>query len=255
MLFGDDSASRVERVAARLLYGLAEAVWPTRGVWCGEPGTHLCPECARNLGWVDQRYACPLCGAPYGHITCTACKREWLAPVTVCATGFGDASARMVTTLKDAHETRLAPVMAAAMACALDEASAWADACDGVDGPTPSRPAAPDAIAFVPATAAAYARRGFDHMELVARALSRYLGVGVADVLVRGPSRDQRELSRSDREKNLASSVRVVDDVAGASLLLVDDVVTTGASLAACSRALLSAGARDVSACGFARVW
>ena len=103
MLFGDDSASRVERVAARLLYGLAEAVWPTRCVWCGEPGTLLCPECARNLGWVDQRYACPLCGAPYGHITCTACKREWSAPVTVCATGFGDASARMVTTLKDAH--------------------------------------------------------------------------------------------------------------------------------------------------------
>ena len=161
----------------------------------------------------------------------------------------------MVTTLTDAHETRLAPVMAAAMACALDEAAAWDDVCGSVGGHAPSRPAAPDAIAFVPATAAAYARRGFDHMELVARALSRYLGIGVADVLVRGPSRDQRELSRSDREKNLASSVRVIDDVAGTRLLLVDDVVTTGASLAACSRALLSAGARDVSACGFARVW
>lgn len=35
MLFGDDSAGRAERVAADLLCGLAEAVWPTRCVWCG----------------------------------------------------------------------------------------------------------------------------------------------------------------------------------------------------------------------------
>ena len=254
MLIGHDERGRGDRALRWLshaLDGIAEAAWPTTCAWCGEPGTLLCEGCARGMPWVSQHLACPACGAPYGWLTCTACKREWQGPPVVCATGFGDASARVVTTLKDWHETRLAPVMAAAMACALDEASPW-----GLPGGG-SRwdPADVDAICFVPATAEAHARRGFDHMRLVAHALGGFLGIGVADVLARGPSLDQRGLGRASRERNLAGSVRVVDDVCGARLLLVDDVVTTGASLAACERALLSAGSAPVRACAFARVW
>ena len=107
----------------------------------------------------------------------------------------------------------------------------------------------------MPATREAYLRRGFDHMELVARELSWLLELPLADVLVRAEGSDQRKLGREDRARNLADSVEVLGDVADMHLLLVDDVITTGASVAACAAALDKKGAKSVTACALARVW
>ena len=229
----------------------AELLWPTRCVVCEQPGELLCAQCRANLPWIEQRFACPCCGAPFGSLTCTECKGDWPSRSCVCALPFKGAGARLVTCLKDAHELRLAPVVAAAIATALDEATAWpsSDGCPRYD------PEHLDAICFVPATWKAYRRRGFDHMELVARELSWLLGLPLLDALVRGPALDQRLLGRRDRARNLKGTVEVVQDVAGLDLLLVDDVVTTGASMCACTEALLDGGAATVSACSLARVW
>ncbi len=177
--------------------------------------------------------------------------RSWPARTVVSALTFEGTAATMVACLKDAHELRLAPVMAAAMACALDEASAWL----APDGLPRYDEGMLDALCFVPATPAAYARRGFDHMELVARPLSQFAGIPLADVLARDDALDQRTLGRGRREENLARTISVLDDVRGLRLLLVDDVTTTGASLAAATHALLGRGAASVTACTFARVW
>lgn len=158
---------------------------------------------------------------------------------------------RLVTLLKDEHETRLAPIVAAAMSTALDEAAAW----DAHDGSPRFLEEDLDAIVFVPATARAYARRGFDHMALVAEALSQLTGIPVADVLVRGSALDQRHLGRDERAENLEGSVRVLDDVSDMRILLVDDVVTTGASMRACAAALRARGAARVVGCALCRVW
>lgn len=230
---------------------LAETLWPTRCVGCDQPGELLCDECRAGLPWVEQRLACPVCGAPFGFLTCTECDGSWLSRSTVAALGFHGAPARMVTCLKDAHELRLAPVMAAAMLTALEEASAW----PAGDGRPRFDARALDGACFVPATSEAYARRGFDHMELVARSLCAASGVPLADVLVRGAARDQRELGREGRAENLLGTVRAVEDLSGASLLLLDDVATTGASLNEATRALLDRGAASVTACVLARVW
>ena len=229
----------------------AELVSPTRCVGCEQPGELVCEECRAALPWVEQRLACPVCGAPYGFLTCTECRGDWPVRATVAALGFRGTPARMVTCLKDAHELRLAPVMAAAMLCALEEAAAWPAA----DGAPRFDAAATDAVCFVPATAEAFRRRGFDHMELVARPLAVQLGLPLADVLVRGPARDQRALGREARAANLAGTTRAAGDVAGARLLLLDDVATTGASLAEAARALAARGAASVTACVLARVW
>ncbi len=240
-----------EKFLASAREAAAELLWPTRCVNCDMPGELLCDECRAAMPWIDQRWACPVCGAPFGWLTCTACEGDWEARATICALTFGDISAQMALYLKDQHELRLAGVNAAAMACALDEATSW----EALDGRARFDPDAVDAVCFVPATAKAYRRRGYDHMELTARALSRTMGIQLADVLVRHDARDQRDLGRIDRAANLAGTVEVMDDVSGLRLLLVDDVVTTGASMRESTRALLARGAEDVTCCGLARVW
>ena len=73
--------------------------------------------------------------------------------------------------------------------------------------------------------------------------------------LAREDAKDQRKLGREGRKANLESGVMVIEDVAGCSLLLVDDVLTTGTTVRACTRCLLEAGAADVTACALARSW
>lgn len=234
-----------------LAEGAMELLYPTRCVGCEMPGELLCDECRLALPWIEQRLACPVCGAPFGAVTCTDCEGDWETRAAVCALGFEGAAARMVTCLKDYHELRLAPVNAAAMLAALEEASAW----PALDGRPRFDAAAIDAVCFVPATPEAYARRGFDHMELTARELCRMCGLPLADVLAKRSAADQRELGRRGRAENLAGTIAVVDDVRDLRFLLVDDVVTTGASIREAARALLARGAAEVTACALARVW
>lgn len=232
-----------------------ELLWPTRCVLCDLPGELLCPTCRARLPWIEQRFACPTCGAPHGSLTCTQCIKDddadWPARACVCALSFDGAGAKLATAFKDAHELRLAPVVAAAMATALDEAAAW----PARDGYPRFDAGEVDGLCYVPATREAYQRRGFDHMELVARELSWLLALPLADVLVRDSARDQRDLGRSERAANLAGTVEVVEPVSSMRLLLIDDVITTGASMRTCTEALLAHGADSVAACALARVW
>lgn len=255
-----------------LLDHLIELVWPTRCIVCDTSGKLLCDNCRQKLKWIQQRYACPICGTPHGWLTCTNCGAEalrerraqknsatngelapyhWEARTTISALEFSGSGALLVTTLKDSHELRLAPIIAAVIATALDEAASWtaADGCARYDFQKL------DGICFVPASPSAFLRRGFDHMELISQALAALLGLPVCDVLLRHESRDQRELDRQSRLRNLEGSVEVIDDVAGARLLLVDDVITTGATLRESTRVLLERGAESVTACSLARAW
>lgn len=233
--------------------GARELLWPTRCVGCDEPGELLCEECRRSLPWIEQRWACPVCGAPFGWLVCSACEGDWEPRACISAFSFeqGGVAARLAAGLKDGHELRLAGVNAAAMATALEEASFW-PARDGEPRFFADRT---DALCFVPATRKAYRRRGFDHMELVAKELSCLLGLPLVDVLARASARDQRDLGREQRAQNLARTAFSIDDLSGMRLLLVDDVCTTGASLRECTRALTERGATSVTCCTLARVW
>lgn len=244
-----------EELIEPMAEGLLELAWPTRCVCCDKPGELLCLECRGRLPWLCQQWACPNCGAPNGWVTCTECAaprgEPWETRACVCALPLEGPGRSLAIAHKDGGERRLAPVIAAIMACALDEASLWPAA----DGAARFSEDEVDAVCFVPATTAAYRRRGFDHMEPVSAALAVMMGLPVADVLARPRARDQRRLGRSERQANARGAVEVVADVSGLSLLLVDDVVTTGASMRACAAALREAGAESVTACALARTW
>lgn len=106
-------------------------------------------------------------------------------------------------------------------------------------------PGSPDLVTWAPTSAARRRARGFDQSELLAKAVARRLGVPARRMLRRG--RGEGQTGRGARERReLVTPFRPVRRVGGASVLLVDDVTTTGSTLAAASAALAEAGADPI---------
>src|SRR5207244_945253 len=97
----------------------------------------------------------------------------------------------------------------------------------------------------VPAAPGRRRRRGYDHAEVLARALARRTGLPVACPLHRSGAARQLGAGRGARLAHGRIDVRARDP-APARAVLVDDVHTTGATLDACARALRAAGAESV---------
>jgi len=108
-----------------------------------------------------------------------------------------------------------------------------------------------DVVTWAPTSARRRRERGFDQAELVARQVARQLGVPCRRLLERtgdaGPQTGRSRVGRLD-----APVFRVHPHVPPARVLLVDDVVTTGATLRAAADALVAAGAADVLPAAFA---
>ncbi len=94
---------------------------------------------------------------------------------------------------------------------------------------------------------------GWDQVELVSRILERGYGVRVARVLRRLPAGEQKRLGRQERFRNAESAYGMARGrSAPPDPVLLDDIITTGATLSACAAALKRAGARRVDALALA---
>lgn len=231
-----------------------ELLSPTRCVACEHPGALVCDACAARIVTIDPVFACLRCGAPFGSLLCTECQSESSqddqgANNCLAACVFEGVPAHIVRAYKDGGERRLAAWIAHALF----------DAAHRAQKAVPKRMDAfaldADAVVFVPATPAAYRRRGFDHMEAVAREFSNLMGIPVLDALAKWDACDQRKLGRGGRLANAADAYDVVEPVAGMRLLLIDDVITTGATMGSCAEVLKRAGAVKIDCLAFARVW
>lgn len=112
-----------------------------------------------------------------------------------------------------------------------------------------------DVVTWAPTTGRRRRRRGFDHAELLARAVAAHLGLPCVALLRRTPGPPQTGASFTERRRRpmlrVPASARA--RVAGRRVLVVDDVCTSGSTLAAAGRALRQAGARSVTAAVAAR--
>jgi ComF family protein len=109
-----------------------------------------------------------------------------------------------------------------------------------------------DLVTWIPTTAARRRQRGFDQAQLLARPLARALHAPCRPLLARRAGPPQTGRTGAERHKGPALSVRRGARVP-ARVLLVDDVITTGTSVAVAARALRNNGARGVSAIAAAR--
>ena len=239
----------LNRAAGVIRLGIDAAVellWPTHCAVCSVYGYVLCPTCAANLPFLDQWRACPRCGAPYGLMQCCECNTVMLArlgrddlPFAACASAvmFDRMSGRLIHAFKDLGEQRLARTMALLMCRAMPPSWSF------------------DAITFIPASKASYAKRGFEHAGLIARELADMMGGNAVPFFRRPQTLDQRGLTRSARIENLKGRFSLaVDGLEGCDVLLVDDVYTTGATLCDATDALLEGGVASVKCLTFARV-
>lgn len=108
-------------------------------------------------------------------------------------------------------------------------------------------------LVHIPTATQRIRERGYDHAKLLARALAAEAGLPHSSLLARTSQQRQLGAARSDRLKNISGAFRVTGDVKGVHILLVDDVVTTGATLSEAARILRAAGAKHVDAVVFAQ--
>jgi ComF family protein len=95
----------------------------------------------------------------------------------------------------------------------------------------------------VPLSNQKIAKRGFNQSEVIAQAISKYTGIPIAHELLRIKNTDtQTKKSRFQRYTNMTEAFEVLDakNIAGKQIILVDDVVTTGATLESCAKAIIN---------------
>ncbi len=103
------------------------------------------------------------------------------------------------------------------------------------------------ALAWVPGRPRVSRRRGFDHAELLARELATRLGIPARPLLVRlSDPADQTLLTAAERRANLEGVFAARPSPS--RVVIIDDLVTTGATLTACARALRTSGAGSIEA-------
>jgi ComF family protein len=192
---------------------------------------------------------CDGCGAPFDYdrgsgVRCAACMarpRAFASARAACL--YDEASRDPILKLKHADRLDLAPLFARWISRA---------ARDLIE--------AADAIAPVPLHRGRLLRRRYNQAAEIARPLCRLTGVRyLPDALVRRRATEsQAGKSGSGRRRNVAAAFEVpagrARRVAGRRILLIDDVLTTGATLEGCARALKSAGAARVDVAVIARV-
>ena len=108
---------------------------------------------------------------------------------------------------------------------------------------------------WVPTLSKHVRRRGFDHTKLLAKEFSSLRNLKIVATLDRIGATSQVGANKAQRKAQLknAFAIRGKKDISGKNIILIDDVVTTGATIEACSKVLYTAGVSSVSVAAFAR--
>ena len=220
-------------VARRLVSAFLDLLYPPHCVICGQMGAWLCVTCIEKIPWLEP----PLCqrrGRPISKPgLCPHCQDN-----SSYLTGLRSVSAHMRPLRRAIHALKYEGTRVLAEPLGDILAECWR---------RESIPA--EVIVPVPLHRARLRQRGYNQSQLLAEALSKSAALPIdTSALVRGRNTlSQVGLSHRERWENVWGAFECAStSFCGSSVLLIDDVCTTGATLEACAAALLEAGADRV---------
>lgn len=214
------SLPRLEGIARQAVAGVLDLIFPPRCPGCGKAGALVCASCERKIDsnfWVIPEASRPITPLAGLHTS-----RSYTEPLI-----------QVIHAFKYENQPRLAGFLGKYLYSAY-QAHAW--------------PA--DLVTAVPLHADRLRERGYNQAELLAEALAECLGLPcVPGALTKTRHTEQQaRLSAQERLQNVAGAFTADSvQILNKSIIIVDDVVTTGATLRQCATALIAAGA--------ARVW
>lgn len=229
-------------------HSILDAAFPRVCVLCACPGTLCCPACWQSLA-LPQPFACLGCQRDVvDGRTCARCHASYRTVAGAWTVGrYAEPDVRRcIQAYKFAGLTDLVDPLTALLSVQLDRPpvreiltrrnSRWI-------------------IVPVPADPRRRRTRGLHATGRLATRLGTLTAIPVHDLLARDHRRPQSALAPDARQRNLRGAIRLRQPLAlvGASVILLDDVVTTGATVRACADVLVAAGARAVWALALAR--
>jgi ComF family protein len=236
---------RIGAILRTCAHSALDFALPPRCAGCGTivPDVHsFCAECWKTIQFLGDG-GCDTCGLPLQATEQTTCARCLASPPRVersrAAVAYDELSRMLAIRLKYGRKVAIARTMARYMAPLVggDEQAV---------------------LVPVPLHRSRLWRRGFNQSALVARELSRRLRIASEPFALRRVKRTPplKGMSPLQRRKTVAGAFTIDDKsaVAGKTVILVDDVLTTGSTAEACARTLRRAGAARVELISWARV-
>lgn len=218
---------------------LLDTIFPIECIGCKKEGEWLCERCAGRIAVTEQN-ECLVCktSAARGR-TCFTCRREFPLARALRAMDYDDPRVKYALKLIKYNyvKTLLYPLIKVALPYFVDSL-----AQNDID---------PRALIFtpVPLHPRRLRERGFNQSEIIARAVASECGAKLIQPLARRRfTMPQVDLDEQDRRSNIKGAFVCSDaeSVKDRYVVVVDDVTTTGATLAECAEVLLSAGAKEI---------
>jgi competence protein ComFC len=228
-----------QRYPRRLLTQIIDWFFPLRCVGCQTIGEALCQDCVKKIAYIHSPF-CDVCGTPFfenRNIASHSCiDSKYLLRIRSSAE-FSGVIRKSLIALKYRHQRHMAETL---IQCC---ASQWPVADWHIE-----------AIVPIPTNPKKERERGYNQAKLLADAYAHFSGLPQAPHLLRkeGNINTQVGLSAKERKQNVNNAFQT-NPCRNSTLLLIDDVCTTGATMQSAAQALIEAGARQVYGVTIAR--